>query len=60
MEKGLGNKGRGEGYLSWRDKVLPLDKDESDVATDKWRFIKFLKGKTCVRMRCLILIGHIN
>ena len=50
---------KGKGNLSWRDKGLPLHREEKDGSTGKWLFIK-VKEKPCVRMKCLILIGHIN
>ena len=58
--EGEGNKGEGEGIfvLVW-DKGLPLDREETDVAHRKMVVYKS-KGKPCVRMRCLILIGHVN
>ena len=53
-------KGKGEGVVVVLEhKGLPLDREETDVAHRKMVVYKS-KGKPCVRMRCLILIGHDN
>jgi hypothetical protein len=54
-EEGEGNKGERQGT----DKELPLGREEITMAQGKWRLLKE-KGETCVRMRCLILSGHVN
>ena len=55
-EKGKGTKER-DFVLGWGDgsKGLPLERD-TDMAHRKCLKVK---GKPCVRMRCLILIGHV-
>ena len=58
-KKGKGTRKRGKGYLSRRDKGLPLNSEETDVTHRKMAVYKG-KGRTRVRMRCLILIGQVN
>lgn len=31
-----GDKGKGQGYLSWGSKGLSLDREDTDVAIGKW------------------------
>ena len=55
------NKGEGDVCLSWRGVTkdcLWIERRQMWLK-GKWQFIK-VKGKPCVRMRCLILIGHVN
>lgn len=49
--------GLGVSVPEW-DRGLPLDREKTDVAHRKMAVR--IKGKPCVRMRCLILIGHVN
>jgi hypothetical protein len=46
--------------VSQRDKGLPLDREETDVAHRKMATYKGERGKLHVRMRCFILIGQVN
>ena len=39
--------GKGMGYLSQRDKRLPLDREETDVSHGKFRFIKVKRKTPC-------------
>jgi hypothetical protein len=41
------------------NKSLPQDKEETDAICRQMVFIK-VNEKPCIRMRCLILIGHTN
>lgn len=45
--------------MSWKNKGLLLDREETVVAHGKVVVYK-VKGEPCVRMGCLILIGHVN
>jgi hypothetical protein len=54
-----GSKGEGRGIYPGGDKGLPLDRRRHMWTTGKW-YILMEKEKPCVRMRCLILIGHVN
>ena len=58
-DKGKETREREEGYMSPEDKGLPLDREETDVAHRKMVVYKS-KGKPCVRMSWLLLIGHVN
>ena len=56
--EGEGNKAeRGGVFLPEWDKGLPLYREETGMAH---RQTVVFKGETRVRMRCLILIGHVN
>ena len=45
-----GNKGEGNTeYLSWRDKGLPLDREETDVAHSKMAVYKGKRGNPVLR-----------
>lgn len=57
-KRGRGVRERGQVYLSQDDKGLLLGREKTRPI-GKWRFIK-VKGKPRVRMRCLVLIGHVN
>jgi hypothetical protein len=46
--------------LSGRDKGLPVDREETNMAHMKIAVHEDKGGKVCVRMRYLIVIGHIN
>lgn len=53
--------GKGEGvFVPEGDKELPLDREETDVAHRKMPIYKGKGGNPCVRMRCMIFIGHDN
>ena len=60
------NKGEGKRGTSWggggggNDKELSLDREKTDEAHRKMIFYKDKRGTPPVRMRCLILIGHVN
>ena len=43
--EGEGDKVEGKGYLSQKDKALPLDREEMDMALRKWQFMKVNGGK---------------
>jgi hypothetical protein len=59
-KKGKGKRERGQNCLSWSETKDSLWIERRQMWTiGKWRFIK-AKGKDSVRMRCLILIGHMN
>ena len=58
-EKGKGTRERGKRFLSWRSKDCLWIERRQMWPIGKWQFIK-VKGDPCVRMRCLILIGHVN
>lgn len=44
-EKEKGTRERGKGYLSWRDKGLPLVIDEIDVANGQMEVYRGKRGK---------------
>ena len=58
--EGEGNKGEGEGVFVPKGKELPLDREKTDMAHGKMSVYESKNGKPHVRMRCLILIGHVN
>jgi hypothetical protein len=49
-EKEKGTRERGKGYLSWRDKGLPLDREETDTAHRKMAVYRGEREKVRVRM----------
>ena len=57
-EMGKGIRERQKGYPSSSTRDLPLDRQKTDVAHRK--MVVKGKGKPHVRVRGLILIGHIN
>ena len=56
---GEGEKEREEGHLFPRDKGLPLDREETDVAHRKMEVYKGTRGRCRIRTKCLISIGHV-
>ena len=59
-EKGKGTREREEEYLSWSGTkdCLWIERRQMWHMGER-QFIK-VQGEPCVRMRCLILIGHVN
>jgi hypothetical protein len=55
-EKGEGVRERGKVFVQ-EDQGLTLNKKETDVSH---RWVQRHKRKPHIRMRCLILIGHLN
>lgn len=52
----MGTRERGKRYLSQRG---TKDGEGTDIDHRKWQFIRET-WRTCIRMRCLILIAHVN
>lgn len=56
-------KGEGEGIKGGAfvlgGQRTALDREETTWPVGKWQFVE-VKGKPCVGMRCLVLIGQVN